>query len=991
MADNLVLHVSNIPSALYEEDLVKDKLLIHFLRRSNGGNGEISIWYPTEEDGVALLTFDQQEVALRVLRRSHVLEIKQQSYPLEVKLLEVKQKEAERRKAEWLEVERQKAERLEAKRQKAERLKAQRLEAKRLEAEWLEAEQQKAKLLEAERLRTERMEAEQMKAERQRAKQLEAEQMKAKQLEAERLEAKQLEMNQLKVGLSQFSMPIRTKLSLQHFSDTSEVQKVIERHNLKCKKRNLELLIEGNFHDLSRCRDELYEKLRTSMSFADVDNHMTLVDQQNSEHNLKKEDHRQKAHLKDRSSSTSNQNTSVRMADQSSECTSDDSYSSDIGRKGRSGRRSPKTGNARSASGSRNLAFTITKPAEGLPIQSIQQRDTVTKSSSSQRNLKDMHDANACKRKPKETIVDNLPSSPKHPKNVCADLTSDQREYKKSATSSSNPASFAEASPSSSRSTADNSSRPTHSRNNPGQKILVEELFVNPAVLTYIISFKKEIIDAILSQANAQMNTENYDQVNKVILTAKSADLPEEFHKVVLEISVIFQEYQHCLRTERINLSYNLEPIKKEEIRILQLYLHYREIWSLPDKNILHLTGPFRDVLDFMVKWRAVKGNIRNLIRLVSQENAPNPCHRQEIRMDNLQFSTNSIVNEDKTLDIDSPSENNRIPAYNSGLSSDPAVTRTNDRDDFNSNSRNAKDTFTVNASTNKNTPRNQDAVDRNSIPKHSKDTTADYFTSKPQKDVDLLTKQTSSSSSMGARQSSSQSYTANLSAPEHSRNNLDHIPLSTAFFVDPLVFSYLTLFKKHEIDQILSQAYVEMRTEPGDEFTNIVLTAESPNYPERFYKAAREISRIFSVYERSLKHEKITLSNTSERQKEHIIGMLQSHLSRHHIWSSVEENILHLIGPSVNILEFKEKWRANKEDMLTFLRFVTERESRDPHLVEGINSLHLSTPRNDLTHDGQGHMARPASSSQKPGTGTRGASPRPNVTRNKTLPNHSK
>ncbi|XP_068091299.1 serine-rich adhesin for platelets-like [Hyperolius riggenbachi] len=870
MADNLVLHVSNIPSALYEDDLVKDKLLMHFLRRSNGGNGEISIQYPTEEDGVALLTFDREEVAQRVLSRSHVLEINQHFYPLEVELPEVK-----------------------------------RLEAKRLEVE--------------------------------------------------RLEMKPLELKSL-----EFTMPARTNLSLQNDSDTAEVKKVQEEDS--------ELPIQ------------------------DADSYMTLMDQENSEeHNLKKyvsrkEDHRQKAHQNDRSSSTINQNTSARMADQSSECASDG------GRNGRPGKRSPLTSNARPASGSRNLAFTITKPAEGLSAQSIQQEDTVTKTSPSQRKLKDTQavDLNACKRNPKYTTEDDLPSSSKHPKNICSDITSetsDQRKYKEPVTSSSNPASFTETSQSSSRSTTDNCSRPIHSRNNPGQNILVTELFVDSTVLTYIRSFKKRIIDNILSRAHAQMNLEICDGVNKVVLTTKSADLQEQFNEGAKEISDIFLEYQHCLQAQNIYLSDVSEPHKQQLNKRLQLYLNRHEIWTTAIKNYLYLIGPSKAVTEFMAKWKAMEGNITNFLLLVREEDAPYSTHHQGVGMDNLKFSTNCIVNEDKTMDSDSPSANNKRPDYNSGLSSDPAVTRGNASGDFISKSGNVKDTLRVNTSTGKSTPRNQAAVYRNSSPEHPKDTTADDFTSKPHTSVDLSMKQTSSSSSMGASRSSSQSYTPNLSAPKHSINNLDQIPLSTEFLVDSSVLYYVTSFRKHEIDKILNQGYVEMRTEPGDEFTNIVLVAESSNYPERFYKTAREISCIFSEHEHLLRHEKITLSHTSERQKEYIIRMLQSYLSRHHIWSSVGENIVHLIGPSGNILEFKEKWRANREDMLTFLRFVTERESRDPHLVEGITSLHLSTPRNDLTHDGQGHMARPASSSLKPGTGTSGVNPQPNATCNKTLP----
>ncbi|XP_075070284.1 RNA-binding protein 43 [Mixophyes fleayi] len=84
MADRRVLQVSGIPSRHYEDDLVRDKLLIHFLQFKNGGS-DVDVRYPTEREGVAMLTFHLEEVAKRVLDRKHILTIAKCTYPLEVR------------------------------------------------------------------------------------------------------------------------------------------------------------------------------------------------------------------------------------------------------------------------------------------------------------------------------------------------------------------------------------------------------------------------------------------------------------------------------------------------------------------------------------------------------------------------------------------------------------------------------------------------------------------------------------------------------------------------------------------------------------------------------------------------------------------------------------------------------------------------------------------------------------------------------------------
>ncbi|KAJ1098884.1 hypothetical protein NDU88_003991 [Pleurodeles waltl] len=61
-----------------------DKLLIHFLRPRNGGGEVLELLYPTEYAGVAIVTFELEEVADRILRRTHLLQLNSRSYHLEV-------------------------------------------------------------------------------------------------------------------------------------------------------------------------------------------------------------------------------------------------------------------------------------------------------------------------------------------------------------------------------------------------------------------------------------------------------------------------------------------------------------------------------------------------------------------------------------------------------------------------------------------------------------------------------------------------------------------------------------------------------------------------------------------------------------------------------------------------------------------------------------------------------------------------------------------
>ncbi|XP_066440910.1 RNA-binding protein 43 [Eleutherodactylus coqui] len=85
MADRRVIEVSGLPSRPHDNDFIKDQLLLYFLRARNGGGGEASVRYPTKKEGVALLEFEDEKVAQRILSRRHTLVIDDCAHPLEVR------------------------------------------------------------------------------------------------------------------------------------------------------------------------------------------------------------------------------------------------------------------------------------------------------------------------------------------------------------------------------------------------------------------------------------------------------------------------------------------------------------------------------------------------------------------------------------------------------------------------------------------------------------------------------------------------------------------------------------------------------------------------------------------------------------------------------------------------------------------------------------------------------------------------------------------
>ncbi|CAM4634099.1 unnamed protein product [Leuciscus chuanchicus] len=81
--NEMVIEVNGLPDN-YPENLMIDKLTMHFLRRSNKGGDVLTVIYPTSNKGQAYVVFESAEVP-GVLQHTHVLIVESQFYPLDIK------------------------------------------------------------------------------------------------------------------------------------------------------------------------------------------------------------------------------------------------------------------------------------------------------------------------------------------------------------------------------------------------------------------------------------------------------------------------------------------------------------------------------------------------------------------------------------------------------------------------------------------------------------------------------------------------------------------------------------------------------------------------------------------------------------------------------------------------------------------------------------------------------------------------------------------
>ncbi|XP_040211224.1 GATA zinc finger domain-containing protein 14-like [Rana temporaria] len=856
-----VLRVSGIPAGHYDDDdnLLLDKLFIHFLRRKNGGNGEVDVRYPTRERGVAMLTFDQVEVVERVLSRRHLLEIKGLTFRLEVS-----------------------------------------------------------------------------RPQRQR---------------------------------TQFSMPITTNLSLAHFDDIKEVIALLKKHGLKvCGVENYYLSIEGDFQDLIRCRDELYKIMSNSAHH--VENRMSRKDQYHA-----KEHSPDKRHvsgeeagkqipiqsLPDKSSNkTSNREPSPRRTKITPEPlpTDHDGHSStgdgsrtpyikpSLRSDGASQRRPKDTSSDDSTSIKKHPTINIAanlnlypappkklsayedrkisrssplpsngKPADGSGLDggtfaSIQFRENLPESSSNQS-------------KPKGTIADGITSNQKYPNSTIGDGSDFKPgQPKNTSTDEFNP--------------------------KPSKSAIVDGTKFNSGEPKNASTEEFNSSQNHLKSANGdgtkfssgQPKNASTDELNSNLKHSKSA-IEEGTNKYTsgqpknTSTAELNSTPNHSKRTIEGSTKFNSKQPKNKSTA---------ESNSTPNHS---------------------KSTIGDSTRFNSEQ--PKNTSRDEL-MSNPNHSKNAIGDSTK---------------FNSGQ---PKNTST---DKLNSNPNHSKSTIGDSTKFSSGQPKNSSLDELNLNPKLPKNALGDGANFKPGKPQnsppdefylhprdpeDLTARSSNRSSIMAAGWSSSSSPTFNSLTASNPKNRLDESSLSTELFVDPAAHTYVSVFMKDIIDDILGPSNAEIKIETGDGYNRVIMTSKSPHLSQNFYKAAHEISDVFTKCQHFLRVESIELSNISAD----VTKKLQTYLFYCGIWSSPNGKRLQMIGPSKDITRFMEKWASAGGDFVRLMRLlqgVSPASSRPP--VVGRDNVHQSTTRNhNVTHDV--HTQRARSRDRGEETGARGRDRRP-------------
>ncbi|XP_077349689.1 uncharacterized protein LOC143997772 [Lithobates pipiens] len=313
--------------------------------------------------------------------------------------------------------------------------------------------------------------------------------------------------------------------------------------------------------------------------------------------------------------------------------------------------------------------------------------------------------------------------------------------------------------------------------------------------------------------------------------------------------------------------------------------------------------------------------------------------------------------------------------------------------DEINSNTSHSKSTIVDGIKFSSGQPKNISTDELNSNPNHSKSTLGNVKPGKPQNSSpdefhlnprnleDLTARPSNPSSLMAAGWSSLSSPTGNSLSAINPKNHLDESSLSTDLLVDPAVHTYVSVFMKDAIDDILSPSDVEITTEKGEGYNRVILTSKSPHLSRLFYKAAHEISDIFIKCQHILRFQSIELSNISADRTKN----LQSYLFRCGIWSLADEKRLQMIGPNEDLTRFMEEWTSAGGDFVRFvhsLQGVSPASSR-PQVVRMDNVHQSTTHSHNVAHDVQ--RARPRHHSAE--SGARGGTRSPNSTNRSNFP----
>ncbi|XP_077349691.1 uncharacterized protein LOC143997773 isoform X2 [Lithobates pipiens] len=632
----------------------------------------------------------------------------------------------------------------------------------------------------------------------------------------------------------------------------------------------------------------------------------------------------------------------------------------------RPGRNSPLASNEKTADSpglARRTTFASTQFREDLS-ESRQLKDTFAVDSSSSQS------------KPKGNIADGFTSNPKHPIGYGFDFDPGQPKNTSTDELSSNPKH------------SDSTIR-DHSQFNSGQpkNISTDELSSNPKHSNSTIRDRTQFNSGQPKNISTDELSSNLKHSKSTIVGSTKFNSGQPKNTSTDELS---SNPKHSKSTIRDNTKFNSGQPKNTSTD---------ELSSNPK--------PSKSTIGDSTKFSS--GQLKNTS---TDESSSNPKHSKSTIADSTKFNSgqpkntstdklNSNPNHSKSTIEDSTKFSSRQPKktstdefnsspnyskstisdgtkFNSGqpkntstdeLSSNPTHSKSTIGDNTKFNFGQPKNTSTDELNWNLKLPKNHIGDSVNFKPSNPQNSSPDEFLLNPRNPEDLSTSSSNRSSLMAAGWSSSSFPTVNSPTATNSKNHLDQKPLSTEFLVDPAAHTYISVFMKDTIDDILGQSSVEMKTETGDGYNTVILTAKSPHLSQQFYKAARETSDIFIKCQRFLRVERIDLSTISAD----VTKQLQFYLYKCGIWSSPNGESLQMIGPYEDIVGFMKKWTSAGGDFATFVHLSQEDaspgSSRPP--VVGMDNIHRSTTRDhNVTHDVHNQRVGSDGRGEEPGAG---------------------
>ncbi|XP_077349688.1 uncharacterized protein LOC143997771 [Lithobates pipiens] len=958
MTHSCDLRVSGIPTSPYEDDLVLDKLLIHFLHRKNGGSGEVEVRYPTRERGVAMLTFDQVEVAEQVLTRTHQLEIRNHTYPLEVS------------------------------RPQRQRTQFSMPITTTLSLEYFDDRSEVIALLEKQGLKVYREESSYLF------------------IEGDFRDLSRCR-DELYKTMRSCSHQVENRMSRRDHYQLKEHSK--DRGRVAGIQIPIDSMPDKTSYKTSNRKPSPIRTKITEPLPAENDGYSSTGDRSRQPYikpSLISNGSSQRR-SKDTSSSDS---ASIRKypniaANLHFHPTPPTKGPTD---EDRTGKNSPLPSNGKPADSlelTSHVALPGTQFKEDLPGSRQLKHTFAGASSSSQSKPKDnISDGFISNQKyPNSTTGDGSDFNPGQPKNTSTNALNSNRKHSTSTIEGSTK--FNSGQPKNTSIDELNSS-PNHSKSSIGdgtkfssgqpKKTSMDEFNSSPN------HSKSSTGDGTKFSSGQPKNT-----------STNALNSNRKHSNSTIEGSTTFNSGQpKNTSVDEFNSRPNYSKSSTGDGTKFNSGQHKNTSTDEINSNTSHSKSTIGDGTKFSsgqpknTSTNALNSNRKHSNSTIEGSTTFNsgqpkntsvdefnsrPNYSKSPTGDGTKFNSGQHKNT-STDEINSNTSHSKstIGDGTKFSSGQPNKTST---EELSSSKNHSKSTISDSTKFNSGQPKNISTGELNSNPNHSKSTLGNVKPGKPQNSSpdefhlnprnleDLTARPSNPSSLMATGWSSSSSPTGNSLTAINPKNHLDESSLSTDLLVDPAVHTYVSVFMKDAIDDILSLSDAEITTEKGEGYNRVILTSKSPHLSRLFYKAAHEISDIFIKYQHILRFQSIELSNISADRTKN----LQSYLFRCGIWSLANEKRLQMIGPNEDLTRFMEEWTSAGGDFVRFVHSVqgvSPASSRPP--VVGMDNVHQATTHShNVAHDVQ--RARPRHHSAE--SGARGGTRRTNSTNRSNFP----